>query len=156
MQTDLKHAYFSIELDPECRHLFAFYVSGIGQLQPTRMPQGSGSSGFTITELTTILLRAIPPSNAEPSLLHGPPNRDPSNPVPCVFYQNDIFSSHDSFKAQFAFLRDQFLPRIVWGKLRMSFKKLKLFQTQIKALGICHTIRGFVNIVDDRILRILH
>jgi RNase H-like domain found in reverse transcriptase len=155
MQADLKHAYYSVSLDPACRHYFTFYVSGLGQLQPTRMPQGSVSAAFTLTELTTILLGAIPPPQPEPSLLHGLPDGDPSDPVPCVFYQDDIFGGHSSFEAQFEFLRDQLLPRIAWGELRISFKKLRLFQDTIQALGIRHTIGGRLNIVDTRIAKII-
>ena len=155
MQADLKHAYYSVLLDPDCRHFFSFFVPGLGQLQPTRMPQGSKSSGFTMTELTTILLGPIPSPNPEFSLLHSPPNGKPGDPPTCVYYQDDIFGGHPSFDAQFAFLRDQFLPRIAWGNLRLSFKKLKLFQPSIKALGIRHTVCGLVNITYDRIKRII-
>lgn len=35
---DLKHAYYSISLHPDDRHIFAFTIQGIGQLQPTQMP----------------------------------------------------------------------------------------------------------------------
>lgn len=44
---DLKHAYFGISLHPDDRHVFAFTIQGIGQLQPTRMPQDSKSAGST-------------------------------------------------------------------------------------------------------------
>lgn len=54
MQADLKHVYWSVLLDIASRAYFAFYVTGIGQLQPTRMPQGSKSGGFIMTELTII------------------------------------------------------------------------------------------------------
>ena len=38
---DLKYAYLTIPLHPSDRHYFAFTISGIGQVQPTRMQQGS-------------------------------------------------------------------------------------------------------------------
>ncbi len=38
---NLKHAYYTIPLHLEDRHYFAFTISGIGQLQHTRMQQGS-------------------------------------------------------------------------------------------------------------------
>lgn len=41
MQLDLKNAHWSIGVHPDGRHMYAFYIPGIGQLQPTRMPQGS-------------------------------------------------------------------------------------------------------------------
>ncbi|KAI0992445.1 hypothetical protein K3495_g15740, partial [Podosphaera aphanis] len=39
-QFDLKHGYWCVPVYPPHRHMFAFTISGIGQLQPTRMPQG--------------------------------------------------------------------------------------------------------------------
>ena len=38
---DLKHAYLTIPLHPDDRHYFAFTISGMGQIQPTRMQQWS-------------------------------------------------------------------------------------------------------------------
>ena len=48
---DLKHAYSSISLHPDNRHIFAFTIQGLGQLQPTRMPQGAKLARFNINEL---------------------------------------------------------------------------------------------------------
>ena len=47
---DLKHAYLTIPLHPQDRHCFAFTISSIGELQPTRKQQGSKSAGFTMNE----------------------------------------------------------------------------------------------------------
>ncbi|POS83490.1 hypothetical protein EPUL_004983, partial [Erysiphe pulchra] len=38
---DLKNGYWAIMVHPDDRHLFAFSMPGMGQLQPTRIPQGS-------------------------------------------------------------------------------------------------------------------
>jgi hypothetical protein len=38
MQADLKYIYYSVSLDLACRYYFTFYVLGLDQLQPTRMP----------------------------------------------------------------------------------------------------------------------
>ena len=67
---DIKHGYYNVLLHPDDRHIFAFTIPGIGQLQPTRMPQGSRSAGFTMSELMNITLGPIPPPDPEPSLLH--------------------------------------------------------------------------------------
>ena len=53
------------------RHYLAFHVPGIGQVQPTRMPQGARTSSFTFNELMNIVLGPIPAPHPEPSLLHG-------------------------------------------------------------------------------------
>lgn len=52
------------------------------------------------------------------------------------------------------FLKDQFLPRLEWPKLRLSFKKLRVFVDRIRALGVTHEIDGIVRIVEDRIKKI--
>jgi hypothetical protein len=38
---DLEHAYYTIALQPEDRHFFAFTISEVEQLQPTRMQPGA-------------------------------------------------------------------------------------------------------------------
>ena len=44
---DLKYAFLTMLLYPEDRHYFAFTMSGIGRVQPTRLQQGSQSAPFT-------------------------------------------------------------------------------------------------------------
>jgi hypothetical protein len=61
MQLDLKHGYWAVALHPDDRHLFAFAMPGIGQLQPTRMPQGTMTAGFSVIELMHIVLGYLPP-----------------------------------------------------------------------------------------------
>ena len=63
---DLKHAYLTIPLHPEDRHYFAFTISGIGQVQPTRMQQGSQSAPFTMIELVYRAFGALPYPYKEP------------------------------------------------------------------------------------------
>jgi hypothetical protein len=57
---DLKHAYLTIPMHPDDRHYFAFSISGIGQVQPTRVQQGSKSAGFTMTELVCRAFGPLP------------------------------------------------------------------------------------------------
>ena len=148
---DLKHAYLTIPLHPEDRHYFAFTISGIGQVQPTRMQQGSQSAGFTMTELCYRAFGPIPAPNPEPSLLHS---SDPAIPAPLVFYMDDFFGGFRDFEDLFVFLRDHFLPRIEWAKLLLSFRKLRLFAKSLKALGVTHEVGGLVRILEERVEKI--
>ena len=148
---DLKHAYLTIPLHPDDRHYFAFTISGIGQCQPTRMQQGSKSAGFTMTEAVYRAFGFIPPPQQEPSLLHSD---NPTKPPPLSFYMDDFFGGFQDFEAQFTFLQDHFFPRVEWARLLLSFKKLRLFASTIKALGVTHCVGGHVYILDERIAKI--
>jgi hypothetical protein len=115
------------------------------------MPQGSQSAGFSMNELMLIAFGDIPPLEsglgAEPSLLA--PSSEHSRP-PIKFYFDDILSGHlDQFKA-FEFLRDHFLPRVDWSMLKLSFKKLRLFQSEVTALGVTHQIHGIIKTKSSR------
>ena len=149
---DLKHAYHSIPLHKDDRHFFAFTISGIGQLQPTRMQQGSQSAGFTMTELGHRAFGPLPHPHNEPSFLHSPSlEKLPT----LVFYMDDLFGGFSSFQELYDFLREHFLPRIEWARLRLSFKKLQLFASRIKALGVTHQVGGLINILKERIEKIV-
>jgi len=154
-QLDLKHAYWSIPVYPPHRYLFAFTIPGIGQLQPCRMPQGSHTAGFSLTELMYLVLGEIPPNDdrvgQEPSLLTG----ETENTLPpCCFYMDDVFSGFSNYDTAFKFLEENLLPRLLWAKLRLSFKKLRLFMHQVKALGVLHSAGGSVHILPDRVDKI--
>jgi len=95
LSADLKHACLGISLHPDDRHYFAFAISGIGQLQPTRMQQGSRSAGFTLTELVYRASGALPPPYREPSLLHSISLEE--LPV-TTFYMDDFFDGYRSFE----------------------------------------------------------
>lgn len=56
----LKHAYWSIQVRREDRHILAFETPVFPQLQPTRMPQGSKTSGFTMTNTMLTAFSPIP------------------------------------------------------------------------------------------------
>ena len=151
---DLKHAYLTVPLHKGHRHYFAFTVPGFGQLQPTRMQPGSQSGGFTMTELIYRGFGPIPSTKhlAEPSLLHS---SDPGIPPSLTFYMDDFFGGFPDFESLFKFLKDHFFPRVEWARLLLSFRKLRLFMEQIKALGVGHCIGGGVKILDERIARII-
>src|SRR5215469_630394 len=149
---DIKHGYFAVQVHPDDRYLFAFTIPGIGQLQPTRMPQGTGSAGFTMTELMNIAFGPIPDPYPEPSLLH---TDDPIGVPHMVFYMDDLFGGGESFEDLFPFLSYHFLPRIEWAGLRLSFKKLRLFVDEVVSLGVLHKANGQVRILSERIEKIL-
>ena len=148
---DLKHAYLTIPLHPDDRHYFAFTISGIGQVQPTRMQQGSQSAPFTMIELVYRAFGALPYPYKEPSLLHS---ASPDDLPVLTFYMDDFFGGFRTFEELYDFLRQHFLPRVEWARLRLSFKKLQLFQDQIKALGVTHSVGGHIHILEDRIAKI--
>lgn len=81
LQIDLKHSYYSITLHPDDRHIYAFTISGFGQLQPTRLPQGCCGVAFSMSTLMNRALGAIPSPVAKPSL-----------PIGLISTRNSIFS----------------------------------------------------------------
>ncbi len=50
---------------------------------------------------------------------------------------------------------NHFLPRVEWAKLCLSFRKLKLFYDSIKALGVTHRVGGLIEVLEDRVRRII-
>jgi hypothetical protein len=152
LKLDLKHGYWSILVHPADRHYFAFTIPGIGQLQPTRMPQGSCSAGFSFTELMYLVLGLIPPNQSgtfsgKESIIVS----DAENMLPrCTFYVDDIFLGVQTFDEGYDLLADEILPRIEWAKLKLSFKKLELFVKEIVALGVLHQVGGRVFTKPER------
>lgn len=154
-QLDLKHAYWSVAVHPEDRHYYTFSAPGFGQLQPTRMPQGAGSSAFTMNELMSLVLGPIPPNSdgqgAEPSLLQA---AEPDTLPGMVYYMDDMMAASNNFEEAFRFLEHHLLPRLLWSKLRLSFKKCSLFMTEIVALGVLHRAGVGKTIKPDRVCKI--
>lgn len=86
-----------MELAHEDRHVFAFAIPELGQLQPTRMPQWSHTADFTMSELVNIALGEIPRPGQFPSLIQ------PSTPngVADMFpYADDLLGGHPDFLTQ--------------------------------------------------------
>jgi hypothetical protein len=71
-----------------------------------------------------------------------------------IFYMNDFFEEFQSFDDLYEFLRDHFLSRIEWIKLRLFFKKMHLFENKMKALKIIHCVDDFIKILKNRIKKI--
>lgn len=149
---DIKHGYWAVEVHPDDRHFLAFTIPGLGQLQPTRMPQGTRTSSFTMTEMMNIALGPIPEPFPEPSLLHSV---DKDTLPPVAFYVDDGFVAHRTYEEQYAFLETHLLPRLLWANLRISFKKLFLFVARVQALGEDHEIGGRVSLKPSRIEKII-
>jgi hypothetical protein len=104
--------YWSISIHPADRYFFVFFVDRIGQLQPTRMPQGSKSAPFSMNELILVVFGYIPlldGSREEPSLLSS---FSEDTLLPLKFYFNDIFGGHKSVDEALYFLESELLPRI--------------------------------------------
>ena len=116
------------------------------------MPQGTRTSSFVFTELMNVALGAIPEPNGEPSLLTPDDEHGPTN---LAFYIDDVFGAHTTWEEQFTFLRDHFFPRMLWSRLKLSFEKLKIGMTRIKALGEDHEVGGRVRIRPEKCEKIL-
>ena len=152
-QADLKHGYWAVSVHPEDRHYLAFSIPGLGQLQPTRMPQGTRTSSFTFTGLMNIALGPIPAPKPEPSLLHSGIEHKPPD---LAFYLDDIFGAHASWEEQYQFLEYHFFPRFLWSRLKLSLSKLRIGMTSIKALGETHEVGGRVRIRPEKVEKILN
>lgn len=144
---DLKHAYWSIPVEPSLRHVFAFSIEGFPQMQPTRMPQGTQSAAFSMTEVVRLAMGPIPSPLPEPSLLHAPLPREMN---PMETYMDDIFLKHTTFEDQWAFVRDHLLPRLLWTLMKISLKKVRLGMRQILAIGWIHQIGGIMKVKPER------
>lgn len=144
---DLKHGYWSILVHPECRHILAFEVPGFPQLQPTRMPQGTQSAGHSMSEMMRIMLGPIPHPKPEPSLTAP---RSPGSLIEASEYIDDVFATHASVGEQMAWIEYHFLPRILWSRLKLSFKKVFIGCEEIAALGMIHRTYGRVSVKHDR------
>ncbi len=144
---DLKNAYWTVAIHPEDRYYFAFFCPGLGQLQPTRMPQGARTSSFTMNELGCIAFGDIPSPSPEPSLI-APSRTDLQH---MTFYIDDLFPAHKDWPTQFAFLKDHLLPRLLWSRLRLSFSKVEIGSDKVVALGVLHQIGGRLDLKPDRV-----
>jgi hypothetical protein len=157
IQLDFKHAFWSIGVYPPHRHYLAFHVDGFGQLQPTRMPQGTHTSTFSLQECLEVVFGPIPPlpehlqttdfDGSFPSLLQP---AELGKPQPVNFYADDIVSGSNDFEQSYKSLREDLLPRIEWSMLKLSFKKVWCFEDEIEALGVRHRIHGVTLIKHAR------
>lgn len=151
-QFDLKDAYWTVPIHPDDRAFLAFSISGIGQLQPTRMAQGARSSSFTMNELGNLTLGPIPPPRPEPSFLHS---AKPDELPQMTFYADDMLPAHSCWRDHWYFIKNHLLPRLLWARLRLSPSKVKLGMDKILALGEMHMAGGLVAPKPERVRKIL-
>lgn len=121
----VKHGYWNILVHPEDRYYFAFTISGIGHVKPTRMPQGYISARFLFTELLYIVLGEITRENCftrTMSILVA--NNDECLPK-IFFYIDDIFSGFSDFQEAYDFMAEDLFSCLEWARLRLSFKKME-------------------------------
>jgi hypothetical protein len=89
-------------------------------------------------------------SPPEPSLLLA----DALDTLPlCKFYMDNIFLGTKDYQSAYDLLKQHLLPRLLW-KLKLLFKKLKLFISSIIALGIKIKAGGKVRVKPDRAKKI--
>ena len=115
------------------------------------MPQGSQSAGFTVNEFVHRGFGALNKGHNEPSLLESAI----LDRLPTFTFYVDFFRRFPDFESQFQFLQNHFLHRIAWAKVRLAFKKLKIFQEKIVALGVTHHVGGLIQIMPDRVKKII-
>ncbi|KAI0995731.1 hypothetical protein K3495_g12450 [Podosphaera aphanis] len=87
---------------------------------------------------------------AEPSLTHG---NSPGELATAAFYMDDVFCGTNTYESAYQSLEKK-LCRLRWARLRLSFHKLKLFVSNIIALGVSHTVGGIVQVVTERSLKL--
>ena len=114
------------------------------------MQQEFKSTEFIITELIYRAFEII--SQRESFLLHF---SDLSYQSMLTFYMNDFFDDFRNFQKQYDFLKNHFLLRVEWARLRLSFKKLKLFEEFIKALDVTYIVKEHVKILKERVAKIV-
>jgi hypothetical protein len=56
-----------------------------------------------------------------------------------TFYMDDIFSGATCFENMHVFMQDRLLPRLVWAKLELSFKKMRLCMLEVDATPNNHS-----------------
>ena len=79
----------------------------------------------------------IPAPDPEPSLFGI------ADPTPLSHYIDDIFGGSPGYDAQYEFLERHFLPWLSWARLRLSFKKFRLFEDMIleQSRDTCKALR---------------
>ena len=107
-----------------------------------------------MSELMNIALRSISSPNPKSSLLEAMGDR--FSPPPLSFYINNLFSGAKDFESLYSFLKDHFFPYIEWAKLRLLFKKLKLFIGEINAFRVTYIIGGGLRVLEDQVKVIMN
>lgn len=91
-----------------------------------------------MNELRNIAFDSISELNLKRSFLHC--LKDTVKSPDLAFYIDDIFIGTDSWEKQFDFLKDEFMPRLLWARLSLSFAKIRIGVRKMLALGEIHEI----------------
>lgn len=151
LKFDVKHGYWNILVHPEDRHFFAFTISVIGRVQPTCLPQGSMSAGFSFKELIYIVLGDIPAGEDDfPGMKSLLVVEDGLSLPKVSFYIDDMFSGLSNFQDAYNFMTNELFPRLEWARLKLSFKKIELFMDEIVALRTLYKKGGIVYVTPER------
>ena len=147
---DLKHAYFTINLNEKAKFLFAFIISEMNQFQFIRMSQNSKSVSFIMIE---IINRTFDEISNEFFLFHF---SDQFQFFNFCFYMNDFFENQFlNFFFLYQYFRYHFFSRLKWVRLKLFFKKLRLWCIKIKILKIIHEIDDKIHVLKNKIRKII-
>ena len=147
---DLKHVYFTINLNEKIKFFFAFTISDMKQFQSIRMFQNSKSTNFIMTK---IINKAFEEIFEKFSFFHFSNSFQSSN---LCFYMNDLFDDQSSkFFFLYQYLKFHFFFRLRWIRFKLFFKKLKLWCIKIKMLDIIHEINEKIHVFQNKIQKII-
>ncbi|KAK8040123.1 hypothetical protein PG993_008534 [Apiospora rasikravindrae] len=91
----------------------------------------------------------IPEPNPEPSFL-APLGDDPNSMQRLLTYIDDLIARGRNIDELLDFIEDDFLPRISWSLLKLSFKKCEIGMEELEALGVIHKTEGRTCITQAR------
>lgn len=106
-----------------------------------------------MNELRNIAFDSISELNLKRSFLHC--LKDTVKSSDLVFYIDDIFIGTDSWEKQFEFLKDEFMPQLLWACLSLSFAKIWIEVQKMLALREIHEIQERVSLKSEHIQKIL-
>lgn len=117
-------------------------MSGMGQLQPTRMTQGSCLAISSFTELLHLVLLWVPETENFPGIDSVLIRKAVDQLLKVIFYIDDTFSGLESFWLGYNLMENKLIPRLSWVQLRLSLKKMYRSLTNTVTLGLNHKAGG--------------
>lgn len=141
-----------VNVYPNDRHYFVFYVSEIIQIQHTHIPERARTPFFIFNKLMNIFLGPIPSLQFKRLLLYRKTTKESTL---LAFYIDKIFEDFKTYQEQFIFLCDYFFLYMVWSQLKLVLFKVKIRITHIFTLEKKHKIDIRVRLNPDKIQKIL-
>lgn len=92
---DIKYGYWVANIHTNDRYYLAFYISAIGQVQPTRMLQGAKTLVFTFNKLINIIFKPILSLQLDFSLFY---KKTAQNIALLAFYIDNIFEAFKTYQ----------------------------------------------------------